>query len=66
VRLKINGQWREVETVSTLGALLDQLKVSHQAIGVLRNGEVVAREAFGETPVAEGDELEIVRFVGGG
>lgn len=66
MRLKINGQWREVAAVETLGALLDQLQVSHQAIGVLRNGEVVAREAFGRTPVAEGDELEIVRFVGGG
>lgn len=64
--LKLNGEWREVEDVDTLGALLDQLGITHQAVGVLQNGAVIAREAFSDAPVRDRDELEIVRFVGGG
>jgi thiamine biosynthesis protein ThiS len=64
--LKLNGEWREVDDAATIGALLDQLRITHQAVGVLQNGVVIAREAFAEAPVHDRDELEIVRFVGGG
>jgi sulfur carrier protein len=66
MRLRINGEWREAPEAPTVGALIDKLGVSRQAIGVLKNGNVVARERFQEEPVQDGDELEIVRFVGGG
>ncbi len=64
--LKLNGSWRETPELATVGALLDHLGVTHQAVGVLQNGQVVAREAFDAQPLHGRDELEIVRFVGGG
>ena len=66
MRLRLNGEWREAPDLETVGALLDHLKVTHQAVGVLRNGEVVDRAAFDRAPIQDGDELEVVRFVGGG
>jgi len=35
-------------------------------VAVERNLEVVPRSTLGETKVEDGDEYEIVRFVGGG
>lgn len=64
--VRVNGETREVPSLKSLGDLLDHLKIQHQAIGILQNGEVVARDTFYQTPFAAGDELEIVRFVGGG
>jgi sulfur carrier protein len=66
MRLKLNGSWREVPDLDTVGAVLDHLGVTHQAVGVLQNGSVVARDSFNREPVHDQDELEIVRFVGGG
>lgn len=66
MRVQINGEWREVPDQRSLGALLDHLRISHQAIGVLQNGQVVAKDTFYQVGVRDGDLLEIVRFVGGG
>jgi sulfur carrier protein len=66
MRVRVNGDWTELPALDTLAALLDHLRIQHQAVGILQNGQVVAREAFGATAVTDGDELEIVRFVGGG
>jgi sulfur carrier protein len=35
-------------------------------VAVERNLDIVARERFGDTPLAEGDRIEIIQFVGGG
>ena len=51
---------------TTLGALLVSLGVQPATVVVERNGEVVPRDAFDRTVLAEGDRLEVVRFVGGG
>lgn len=64
--IQINGEWREVPHQKSLGTLLDHLRISHQAIGVLQNGQVVAKDTFYQAEVRDGDILEIVRFVGGG
>jgi thiamine biosynthesis protein ThiS len=66
VRVRVNGDWQDVPVLETVAALLDHFRIQHQAVGVLQNGQVVAREAFGQAPLQDGDELEIVRFVGGG
>ncbi|SDF15964.1 sulfur carrier protein ThiS [Desulfovibrio legallii] len=36
------------------------------AVVVERNGQILPRERFAQTPLAAGDRLEIVQFVGGG
>ncbi|WP_025321736.1 sulfur carrier protein ThiS [Deferrisoma camini] len=62
----VNGEPRPVDAGTTLGALLVSLGVRPATVVVERNGEVVPRDAFDRTVLAEGDRLEVVRFVGGG
>lgn len=66
MQLVVNGEVMQVDPVGTVGELLDRLRVSHQAVAVLSNGTIVARDLFGSFAVHEGDTLEIIRFVGGG
>lgn len=66
IRLQVNGKPRDVEQPASLLALLEQIGVDPRIVAVERNGEIVKRTAFAETPIAEGDQLEIVRMVGGG
>lgn len=66
IQLQVNGKHREVEQPGSLLALLEQIGVDPRIVAVERNGEIVRRVAYAETPIAEGDQLEIVRMVGGG
>jgi thiamine biosynthesis protein ThiS len=66
IQLMVNGKRRDVEQPDSLLALLEQIGVDPRIVAVERNGEIVKRTRFGETPIAEGDQLEIVRMVGGG
>ena len=66
IRLTVNGKQRDVEQPDSLLALLEQIGVDPRIVAVERNGDIVRRVSFGETPISEGDQLEIVRMVGGG
>ena len=66
IKLMVNGKHRDVEQPASLLALLEQIGVDPRIVAVERNGEIVKRTLFGETPIGEGDQLEIVRMVGGG
>lgn len=66
MQLTVNGKPREVESPASLLALLEQIGVDPRIVAVERNGEIVKRGRFGETPISDGDRLEIVRMVGGG
>ena len=66
MKLKINGEEREIADGLTVTALLEELKIRHARVVIERNREIVAREAYGATHLADGDTLEIVHFVGGG
>jgi len=65
VELTINGENREV-SANTVFDLLNELGLHPRGTIVERNREIVDREAYGETRLAEGDVLELVRLVGGG
>ena len=65
--IRINGQ-DEILSVSTLAALLEEkaVDVAQRGIAVALNGAVVPRAAWNETPLQEGDVVEIVRARQGG
>jgi sulfur carrier protein len=46
--------------------LLAILEVSTPRVAVERNREILPKANYGSTPLEEGDELEVVEFVGGG
>ena len=65
MKLTINGEAREISAATVL-ALLEELGLKPQATVVELNLEIVDRAVYGETPLAAGDVLELVRIVGGG
>ena len=64
--IQVNGEARSVEADTTVQALLAALGLDEKTVVVLRNDEVVTLDQFGETTLSEGDQIELVRFVGGG
>lgn len=65
VRISLNGQSREVVTGS-LDSLLVSLEIDPRTVVIELNREIVRRPALGTTYIKEGDEIELVHFVGGG
>ena len=66
IQLSINGEPRQIDPGASLARLIDDLALAGKRIAVERNGEIVPRSQYGETSLAEGDQLEIVVAVGGG
>ncbi|MFO6446628.1 sulfur carrier protein ThiS [Erythrobacter sp. NE805] len=51
---------------ATIAELVRELDLAPEKVAVERNGAIVPRSTLAEAPLAEGDTLEIVHFVGGG
>ena len=66
MRLTINGEARELPPVATLSELIAALELDTRKVAVERNLEIVPRSLHAATPVADGDRIEIVHFIGGG
>jgi thiamine biosynthesis protein ThiS len=66
MNITLNGEARSVDAGTSLQQLLDALEVNCDALVVQRNDDIVARAQFADTTLADGDTLELVRFVGGG
>lgn len=66
VQVRVNGDAREVPAGLTVEGLLAHLSLHPRMVVVEHNGEILRREALAEVPVSEGDQLELVHFVGGG
>jgi thiamine biosynthesis protein ThiS len=66
LRVQVNGEVREVPEKITLGELVRELSLAPERLAVELNREVVRRAAWPETEIREGDQVEIVHFVGGG
>ena len=64
--ININGEHRRVRAGITLAELASELGFVPEKVAVERNLEVVPRSTLAQVLVEDGDELEIVHFVGGG
>ena len=66
MRIRLNGDERDVPDGTTVAGLLDQLGLPPEQVAVELNQELVARALRDRTPLSEGDRLEVVTLVGGG
>ena len=66
MRITLNGEPYDLAGPLSVTALLGQLQVDPRRVAVEHNRIVLKRGSFDATLVAEGDEVEIVNFVGGG
>jgi thiamine biosynthesis protein ThiS len=64
--IRVNGEPFEVAGPLTISALLAGLNIDSRIVAVEHNLVIIKRAQYGATTINEGDEIEIVRFVGGG
>jgi thiamine biosynthesis protein ThiS len=66
VTIRLNGDPYSLPGPLSIAALLERLGIDARRVAVERNLIVVKRDLYETTMIGEGDEVEIVNFVGGG
>jgi thiamine biosynthesis protein ThiS len=66
VKILLNGDPYDVPAPVTIAGLLARLEIDSRRVAVERNLVVLKRALFETTEVSDGDQIEIVNFVGGG
>ena len=63
--VKINGEELNMAG-KTIAEYLATTNIDPKRIAVERNGDIVPKAKYGETILQDGDNVEVVNFVGGG
>ena len=66
IEITVNGAKRQFPEGTTVASMLESEGFSGGRVAVEINLDIVPRGMFGERGLADGDRVEIVRFVGGG
>ena len=66
MKIRLNGEPFELASELTILQLLEQLQIDPRRVAVEHNLTIIKRDRLGTTTIDEGDEVEIVNFVGGG
>jgi thiazole synthase len=64
--IRVNGEHRRVPGRISIAQMVNGLGLDPARVAVERNREIVPRSSLGDTCVEDGDDFEIVHFVGGG
>jgi len=64
--VRLNGEPRELPPGTSVQSLLEELGCDPNRVAVEWNRRILRRTEFRNALVSEGDELEVVTFVGGG
>jgi thiazole synthase len=64
--VRVNGEHRRVPEGISVADMLNDLGLDPLRVAVERNLEIVPRSTLGQVAVEDGDDYEIVHFVGGG
>jgi thiazole synthase len=64
--VRVNGEHRRVPGGMSVAEMVGQLGLDPLRVAVERNLEVIPRSTLGQVSVEDGDDFEIVHFVGGG
>ena len=66
MQLVVNGDPRTLDGVSTVADLVREFDLTPERVAVEVNEQLVRRANYGQTPLKDGDRVEIVTLVGGG
>ena len=66
INVTINGDALKFESALSLDELLMKLDIEQDKVAIEHNREIVPKSTFHRVQVADGDNLEIVHFIGGG
>ena len=64
--IRLNGEKRTIQEGRTLIGLLEELSIPKEKVVIEVNLEIISKDEWGVRTLKEGDEVEIVHFVGGG
>lgn len=64
--ITLNGESREIDVPLSVSELLQRLDIDARRVAVELNLTVVKKALYDSSIVDDGDEVEIVNFVGGG
>jgi thiazole synthase len=66
LRIRVNGEHRRVPGGISVAEMLNEIGIDPLRVAVERNLEIVPRSTLAQVCVEDGDDYEIVHFVGGG
>jgi thiamine biosynthesis protein ThiS len=66
MQIRLNGEAQILKEEITVEALLETFRLDARKVAVELNRAIVPRSLYGETSLQEGDQIEIVKFIGGG
>jgi sulfur carrier protein len=66
MKVTVNGETHEHAGEGTIDALLEELGATKAHTALMLNGDVVPSEAWKTSVLHDGDEVEMLVFVGGG
>jgi thiamine biosynthesis protein ThiS len=66
LQIRLNGERRDLDDRVSVGTLLDELDLDRERVAVEVNRRILKRADFDAVTIGDGDEIEVVTFVGGG
>ncbi|MBL4601880.1 MAG: sulfur carrier protein ThiS [Emcibacteraceae bacterium] len=66
INVTINGDTHRLDSDLNLNDLLRKLDIEEDKVAIEHNREIVPKSTFDNVMVGDGDNLEIVHFIGGG
>jgi thiamine biosynthesis protein ThiS len=66
MNLIVNGEKTRLDHAPNVAELVAALELDSRKLAVELNLEIVPKSLYAQTPLKDGDRLEIVQFVGGG
>ena len=66
IAIELNGEASEMDDGACVQDLIDTLSLTHQALAIAVNREVVLRAQWREVRFVAGNRVDIVKAIGGG
>ncbi len=66
MQINLNGEKRTISNSTNLVSLLSELSIDPKKVAVEINLQIIPKSCFLDTKINEGDNIEIVHFIGGG
>jgi len=66
IHIQVNGERQTAPSGSTVAGLLEQLDIRSDRVAVELNFQILDRQNFDRQCLQEGDQVEIISFIGGG
>lgn len=66
MQIILNGELKNLQDGLNIAALVRELAIDTRQVAVEKNREIIPKSLYRTTGILDGDEVEIVSFIGGG